>query len=295
MHTYLKLLEDVYSRGAIREGRNARTWSVFGRTLSYDLQDGFPILTTKKMAFRAITAELIGFLRGYRNADDFSRLGCNVWHANANDPKWKNSAAYQGEGDLGRIYGVQWREWRTHTPVLRDPEDSDGPYLIDGYQPFDQIAELCRLIREEPTSRRMVVSAWNPGELGEMCLPPCHVLFQVYCDGPYMDLQMYQRSADVFLGLPFNITSYALLLWILARSHGYVPRRLHMALGDVHLYEQHIDQLYTQIGRAPRPRPELYYNIDVPLGHIQPWDFQPNLFELIGYDPHPKIDAEMIV
>lgn len=251
MQSYLTLLTDVLRNGEVRPTRNANVTSVFARQLQFDLTRGFPILTTKKMPFRSIAAEMIGFLRGCTNADDFEHLGTKVWWDNAEDPTWQSNGACVGKGDLGRIYGAQWRGWRTHTPILDDPQQSDGPYTIGGWQPIDQIGQLHDDIRNNPYSRRHIVTAWNPGELDLMCLPPCHLMFQVYVDPPYLDMMMVQRSADAFLGLPFNISGYSLLLWILAKTTGYEPRHLTMCLGDVHIYEQHEEAVYTQLNRAP--------------------------------------------
>ncbi len=286
MQQYQHLLTELFRSGVTRESRNATVVGTFGEHLSFDMRKSFPILTTKKMPFHSIAAEMIGFLRGYDNAAQFEELGTKVWWDNADDPRWKESAAHTGEnGYLGRIYGAQWREWRKTVPNYAGM-----------WQTEDQIAEVHRAIQGNPHSRRHVVSAWNPGELDLMCLPPCHILFQLYVDPPYMDLQMYQRSADVFLGLPFNISGYALLLWIMAKTTGYEPRWLHMCLGDVHLYSGHIKQARTVLSRSPSgSAPYIQYQPDVPLTYLKPWDFLPQLFELHNYDPHPKVPAPMIV
>lgn len=296
MKDYLTLLSNVMHEGDHRGTRNGGTRSLFGQSLQFDLRRGHPVLTTKRMATKAIFGELIGFLRGYDNARDFEELGCRVWNANAESPYWVNSAAYRGEGDLGRIYGVQWRSWRTHVPLLGDQRSEEGMFPIEGYRTLDQIERLIRLIRNDPSNRRMVVTAWNPAELNEMALPPCHLFFQVYCEGQYMDLQMYQRSVDIFLGLPFNIASYATLLWILARHTGYEPRRLTMCLGDTHLYTAHLEQAYEQLERSPRTLPTLHYDYGgLAPDLVAPASMHPERFRLDNYEPHPAIKAEMLV
>lgn len=295
MKSYIDLLNEVLHAPS-RVTRNATTRSLFGATLEFDLRQGFPILTTKKMPFKSIAAEMIGFLRGYTNANRFEADGCKVWRANADDPKWRHQNAACGieDGDLGRTYGAQWRTWKTHKPILVERDDF---YEVRGYERLDQISNLMHLIRTGSSSRRMVVSAWNPAELDDTALPPCHLMFQIYCHEGFMDLQMYQRSADIFLGLPFNISSYALLLWILANTTGYTPRNLRMCLGDVHLYEQHIPHTRMQLGRIPDVMPWLKGTSVMPprLEGLQPWEFDASWFRLVGYDPHPPIKAEMIV
>ncbi len=180
MHQYIDLLAGVLANGDRRTTRNAETISLFAQTMKFDLRRGFPLLTTKKMPFKTIVGELLTFLEGSRDNKDMIANGCNVWSANANDPRWQNNASCRGPDDLGRIYGVQWRHWRTHHPLLKDPEAEDGPYTIDGWEEVDQIDQLVRNLRLDPYGRRHVVTAWNPGELSEMCLPPCHLLFQCY-------------------------------------------------------------------------------------------------------------------
>lgn len=297
MRPYLDLLADVRGNGEIRQTRNAVTRSLFTKTLQFDMRMGFPLPTTKKMPFKSIVGEQLTFLQGSSSNSDMIDNGCYVWTANTHDPRWQANAACRHPDDMGRIYGVQWRHWRTHTPILNDPGAEAGPYTIDGWQEVDQIAQLLKGLREDPYGRRHVVSAWNPGELDEMCLPPCHMFFQCYATEQYLDLTMYQRSCDLFLGVPFNIASYALLLQILAGMTGREPRRLTLVLGDVHIYEDHMPAVEQQLMRQPSiKRPWVQITPPAPLHEIRdPAVLEPKDFSLHNYDPHPKIEAEMIV
>lgn len=286
MKSYLDLGRIILEHGERRATRNAVTTSLFAEKLTFDLTSSFPLLTTKKMAWKAIVGELIGFLRGTRDNRELQALGCPVWTANVEDPRWQSNPACFWDSDLGRFYGVQWRRWRTHHPVLDDNN------IVVGYQEVDQIADLIDGLRNDPHGRRHIVTAWNPAEVGEACLPPCHVMFQCYCsDDGGLDLQMYQRSADYFLGVPFNIASYALLLKILAHMTGRWPRNLTIVFGDVHLYAEHEEAFGEQLMREPRTPPQVVitHNIDDP-AHLEP-----SMIHLMDYDPHPSLKAEMIV
>ncbi|NNC43526.1 MAG: thymidylate synthase, partial [Acidimicrobiia bacterium] len=226
MRQYLDLVQDVLEHGTPQSDRTGTgTISVFGRQTRYDLADGFPLVTTKKIYTPALIHELLWFLAGDGNVRYLQDHGVRIWDEWA-DPE---------TGDLGPVYGVQWRSWRT----------SDGTAI-------DQIANVIEQIRSHPHSRRHIVSAWNVADVPDMALPPCHTMFQFYVDGERLSLQLYQRSADLFLGVPFNIASYALLLQMVAEQTGYVPGEFVHTMGDAHIYTNHLDQVQEQLGRAPR-------------------------------------------
>lgn len=242
MRPYLEALRYVLEHGTDRPNRTGvDTRGVFGMQTRYDLTQGFPAVTTKKLAFNAVKAELLCFIKGATDVRDFQALGCRVWDANAEADYWKPKARFPG--DLGRIYGAQWRSWRR----------ADG-------RTVDQLADVVERIHRDPTSRRLIVTAWNPGELDEMALPPCHTMFQFYVQGERLSLQMYQRSADMFLGVPFNIASYSLLLSMVAQVTGLVPHEFIHTLGDAHIYHNHIEQVEKQLQRTPHPLPRLALN-----------------------------------
>jgi thymidylate synthase len=280
--------------------------------MEFDLRKGFPLLGLKFVPFMGpVLGELLGFLRGYTSAADFRALGCRVWDQNANEePSWLNNPARNGHDDLGRIYGAQWRNTEEHRLVysstLYDPDKAkyfyDKGYYHIGEIPgnqllihrnIDQITELLNGLRNDPHGRRHVVSAWNPAELHLMALPPCHMFFQCYVsnDG-HLDLKMYQRSADTFLGVPFNIASYAALMVIIGKLTGLTPRRLVMDFGDAHLYTDHLEKATIMISRPSLHLPELEASIDPdqPLESIEP-----DQFNLVGYTSHPAIKASMAV
>ena len=264
MRQYLDLLQEVLEHGVVRDDRTGTgTRSVFGRQLRYDLADGFPALTTKRLHLRSIIVELLWFLRGETNVDFLHRHGVTIWD------EWAD-----GNGDLGPVYGSQWRSWMT----------SDG-------RSIDQIETVIDRIRNEPNSRRLIVSAWNVAEVDSMALPPCHALFQFYVAEGRLSCQLYQRSGDLFLGVPFNIASYALLLTMVAQTCGLAPGEFVHTFGDAHLYSNHVDQAREQLSRKPRPLPEMRLNPDV----RSVFDFTLDDFELVGYDPHPAIRAPVAV
>ena len=273
MKQYLDALGHVVESGVDRTGRNGDTRAVFGMQMRFDMSDGFPAVTTKQLAFNTgVKAELLGFLRGYSDVKDFQKLGCNVWNQNAEADYWKPRARF--EGDLGRIYGVQWRSWKT----------PDG-------RTVDQLAAVIDQIKENPSSRRHVVTAWNPGELDEMALAPCHALFQFFVADGKLSLHMYERSCDLFLGVPFNIASYALLLHMVAQVTDLEPAELIISLGDAHIYHEHFEQVEIQLEREPLMLPELYLNprrksIDA---------FKMQDIKLRGYKHHDPIKAPMAV
>jgi thymidylate synthase len=264
MQSYLALMKQILDHGVDQMDRTGTgTRSLFGAQLRFDLADGFPLLTTKKLHLRSIIVELLWFLRGDTNVRWLQERKVSIWN------EWADEA-----GDLGPIYGKQWRNW----------EAPDGRHI-------DQIAELIALIRRDPASRRQIVSAWNPGELGAMALAPCHCLFQTQVAGGRLNLQLYQRSADFFLGVPFNIASYALLTHMLARECGLEPGVFVWTGGDVHLYANHVNQARLQLERDPRPLPHL---VIAERGQGI-FDHEPDDFRFEGYDPHPHIAAPVAI
>jgi len=282
MKPYLDALQDILEHGSWQDNRTGvATKMLPGIMLKFDLREGFPAMTTKKLAFGAVKGELLGFLRGANTVKEFNDLGCKVWDANANAPAWLDSEYMKthNAGDLGRIYGVQWRDWIT----------SDGGK-------FDQIANLIEQIKTNPTSRRLVVSAWRPDEMKQMALPPCHYSFQVIIEQSTntMHLLWNQRSCDFFLGIPFNIASYALLLEILARITGYTAGTLTGFLADAHIYENHIDQVMEQLSRTPFSLPKLHISHKIQLGTAIE-SIEPKDIELVAYECHAAIKAEMAV
>lgn len=295
---YLNLMHDILEFGVRQSNRTGiDTLTLPGAMLKFDLRDGFPAVTTKNLAFDAVKGELIGFLRGYTSAADFRALGCKIWDQNANENKqWLASPHRKGEDDLGRIYGAQWRRF---AGVDADPKD------YGYYATVDQIAVALNTLRNNPESRRILVSAWNAAELDQAALPPCHVLFQLlpHVEQKVLHLTMYMRSADMFLGVPFNIASYALLLELFAAWSGYRAGTLTMFLADAHIYVNHIEQVKEQLSREVRPAPKLLLRMDGTC-RVDPLDVllsklsvdpQFPTAELIGYDPHPAIKAPMAV
>lgn len=264
MREYHRLLRLVLEEGKPRADRTGTgTLGVFGAQARFDLRETFPLVTTKKVHVRSIVHELLWFLRGDTNVAYLQENGVTIWD------EW--AAA---DGSLGRIYGAQWRSWRR----------PDG-------RTVDQIAEAVRLIRTQPDSRRIIVSAWNPGELDEMALPPCHALFQFHVSDGELSCQLYQRSADLFLGVPFNIASYALLTVMMAQICGLRPGEFVHTFGDLHLYSNHLGQAREQLGREPRPLPRLRLNP----ARRELEEFVYGDFAFEGYDPHPAIKAPVAV
>jgi thymidylate synthase len=261
---YLDLLRHVLDHGVPKSDRTGTgTLSTFGYQLRFDLAQGFPLLTTKKLHLRSIVHELLWFLSGDTNVRTLHEHGVTIWD------EWADES-----GDLGPVYGRQWRAWGT----------------ADGRQ-VDQIARLVEGLRRDPDSRRHVVSAWNVGELERMRLAPCHALFQLWVGGGRLSLQLYQRSADVFLGVPFNIASYALLLLMLAQVTGLRPGEFVHTLGDAHLYQNHLEQARLQLQREPRPLPRM----ELEPARRELGEFVFEDFTLLGYDPHPHIKAAVAV
>lgn len=264
MKQYLNLLQHVLENGTEKSDRTGTgTLSVFGYQMRFDLRDGFPLMTTKKLHLKSIIYELLWFLKGDTNIRYLNENGVNIWN------EWADQ-----DGDLGHIYGYQWRSW---------PDYAGGS--------IDQIAQVIRSIRENPDSRRHLVSAWNVADLDHMALPPCHVLFQFYVARNRLSCQLYQRSADIFLGVPFNIASYALLLMMVAQVTGLEPGEFVHTFGDAHIYSNHLDQVNQQLQRIPRPLPQILLNPSV--RDINKFEFED--FTLKNYDPHPHIKGAISV
>jgi thymidylate synthase len=261
---YLELLRLIIDTGVDRGDRTGTgTRSIFGHQMRFDLGQGFPLLTTKKVHLKSIIYELLWFLRGETNVRWLQERGVTIWD------EWAAE-----DGELGPVYGSQWRSW---------PDGKGGS--------IDQIAEVIESIRTKPESRRHIVTAWNPAEVDEMALPPCHCLFQFYIANGKLSCQLYQRSADVFLGVPFNIASYALLTMIVAQVTGLEPGEFVHSFGDVHLYANHFEQAELQMSRTPKPLPRMTLNPE----RTSIFDFEYDDFMLTGYDPHPAIKAAIAV
>ena len=264
MRQYLDLLEHVLQHGTEKSDRTGTgTIAVFGHQMRFDLSESFPLLTTKKLHLRSIIHELLWFLKGESNVRYLQENGVRIWN------EWADE-----QGELGPVYGVQWRAWR----------GADG-------RVHDQISQVIEQIKVNPHSRRHIVSAWNVAEVDQMALPPCHLMFQFYVAGGRLSCQLYQRSADIFLGVPFNIASYALLTLMVAQVTGLKPGEFVHTLGDAHLYSNHLEQARTQITRQPYPLPVMTLNPAV----TSIFDFQYEDFKLAGYQAHPHIKAEISV
>lgn len=264
MKQYLDLLQHVLDHGILKEDRTGTgTHSVFGYQMRFDLQNGFPLLSTKKLHLKSIIHELLWFLKGDTNVKYLQENGVRIWN------EWADE-----NGDLGHIYGYQWRSW----------PDYNGGHI-------DQIKEAIDTIQNNPDSRRIIVSAWNVADLPQMNLPPCHAFFQFYVANGKLSLQLYQRSADIFLGVPFNIASYALLLMMVAQVTGLEAGDFVHTLGDAHIYNNHIEQVREQLSREPRDLPKMKLNPDVK----SIFDFKYEDFELTDYNPHPHIAGKVAV
>jgi thymidylate synthase len=264
MKQYLDLIKHVLENGKPHQDRTGTgTLSVFGYQMRFDLQAGFPIVTTKKIHLKSVIHELLWFLKGDTNVRYLQDHGVRIWN------EWANE-----DGDLGHIYGYQWRSWPS----------PDGGYI-------DQISWLVREIKTNPISRRLIVNAWNVGELNKMNLPPCHILFQFWVNQGKLSCQLYQRSADVFLGVPFNIASYALLTMMIAQVTGLQPGDFVHTFGDAHIYNNHLEQVKLQLTREPYPLPQMKINPDVK----DIYKFRYEDFELVNYEAHPHIKGEVSV
>jgi thymidylate synthase len=264
MIQYQQLLRLVLDEGKFKPDRTGTgTYAVFGAQARYPLSDGFPMVTTKKLHLKSIIYELLWFLKGDTNIKYLTDHGVSIWN------EWADT-----DGNLGRVYGAQWTDWRT----------ADG-------RSINQIDRVIEQIRTKPDSRRHIVTAWNPGEVEGMALPPCHAMFQFFVQDGELSCQLYQRSADLFLGVPFNIASYALLTMMVAQVTGLKPGTFVHTFGDLHLYSNHLEQARLQLTRVPRALPRMEINPDVTNIH----DFTFEDFKLVGYDPHPSISAPIAV
>ena len=264
MKSYLELLSDVLDNGSYRDDRTGTgTYSIFGAQVRFNIEHDFPLLTTKKLHLSSIIHELLWFLKGETNIAYLKANKVSIWDAWADD-----------NGDLGRVYGAQWTSWQA----------PDGSTV-------NQIAEVIDSLKNNPDSRRHIVCAWNPGEIKNMALPPCHALFQFYVTNGELSCQLYQRSADIFLGVPFNIASYALLTRMVAQVCGLKAKEFIHTFGDLHLYANHVEQAKEQLSRSPRPRPQMEINPKVD----QIDGFTIDDFKLVNYDPYPSIQAPIAV
>src|SRR3990167_2307200 len=283
MKTYNDVLRKIMDEGVDRVGRNATTRALFAMQMRFKMADGFPAVTTKKLAFKAVKSELLWFLEASHDDNRLKELNGSektIWTDNAQADYWKPKAKF--DGDLGRIYGVQWRKWQT----------TDGRVV-------DQIKDAVEKIKKNPSDRRIIVTAWNPGEIDQMALPPCHMIFQFFVSEGKLSMHIYQRSADMFLGVPFNIASYALLLHIVAQLTNLKPDELVMTLGDAHVVHNHFDAVKEQLTREPLPLCKLWLSPDIKsLEDLNTAQFnEPDdifkIIELVDYQSHPAIKAPM--
>ncbi|CAK9891851.1 MULTISPECIES: thymidylate synthase [Pseudomonas] len=323
MKQYLDLVRDVIENGTLQGNRTGiRTISLPGAMLRFDLQKGFPAITTRKLAFKSAIGEMVGFLRGVKNAGEFRELGCKVWDQNANEnAQWLANPFRQGHDDLGEIYGVQWRQWPAYKRIpLSNPAaielaksqgfqqiaqaEEDGEAFVVLYKAIDQIRQCIDTIHNDPGSRRILFHGWNCAQLDEMALPPCHLLYQFHpnVETKEISLTLYIRSNDLGLGTPFNLTEGAALLSLMGRLTGYTPRWFTYFIGDAHVYENHLDMLNEQLKREPLAAPKLVINDRVPefakTGVYEPqWleKIEPSDFSLEGYEHHAPMTAPMAV
>lgn len=294
MQNYNQLCSKILLEGIQSNDRTGvGTLSMFGEQLRFNLADGFPAVTTKKLAWKSMVSELLWFIEGSGDERRLAEIQYGtrdvskktIWTANANASYWLPNSRYSG--DLGRVYGVQWRHWR----YVKDTEQVWKPSLnkVD-YKEIDQLADLIEGLKKDPTGRRHILTAWNPGELSEMALPPCHMFAQFYIRNNVLSCQMYQRSADIFLGVPFNIASYALLTHLIAKTIKAQVGELILTFGDVHIYNNHVEQVMEQISRKPYPLPH------IDLSDVKDiWSAQLDDIRLMNYEHHPAITAEMAV
>ena len=294
MQNYNQLCSKILLEGIQSNDRTGvGTLSMFGEQLRFNLADGFPAVTTKKLAWKSMVSELLWFIEGSGDERRLAEIQYGtrdvskktIWTANANASYWLPNSRYSG--DLGRVYGVQWRHWR----YVKDTEQVWKPGLnkVD-YKEIDQLADLIEGLKKDPTGRRHILTAWNPGELSEMALPPCHMFAQFYIRNNVLSCQMYQRSADIFLGVPFNIASYALLTHLIAKTIKAQVGELILTFGDVHIYNNHVEQVMEQISRKPYPLPY------IDLSDVKDiWSAQLDDIRLMNYEHHPAITAEMAV
>lgn len=276
---YLRIMRDLLARGIYREGRNGGTYGLFGEQMRFDLAEGFPLLTTKKVHFKSIVVELLWFLRGDTNTKFLHDHGVTIWD------EWQDE-----NGDLGPVYGGNWRSWPRYKHYV------SGEVWADGH--IDQISKVIAALKSDPYSRRHIVTAWNPATVDDAALPPCHMAFQFHVANGKLSCHLYQRSADWFLGVPFNVASYALLTHLVAREVGLEAGDFVHSFGDLHLYANHVEQAREQLARTPRPLPVLRIapvseNEVVPASELGLFDLRPEHILLPFYDPHPTIKAEV--
>ncbi|KIU47094.1 MULTISPECIES: thymidylate synthase [Pseudomonas] len=323
MKQYLELVRDVIENGTLQGNRTGvRTISLPGAMLRFDLQKGFPAITTRRLAFKSAIGEMVGFLRGVKNAGEFRELGCKVWDQNANEnAQWLANPFRQGHDDLGEIYGVQWRQWPAYKRIpLSNPAaielaqsngfvkiaeaEEEGEAFVVLYKAIDQIRQCIDTIHNDPGSRRILFHGWNCAQLDEMALPPCHLLYQFHpnVETKEISLTLYIRSNDLGLGTPFNLTEGAALLSLVGRLTGYTPRWFTYFIGDAHVYENHLDMLTEQLKREPLAAPKLVISDRVPeyakTGVYEPeWleKIEPSDFSLEGYEHHAPMTAPMAV
>lgn len=275
MKIYNDVLKQIMDNGVDRRGRNAVTRALFAIQMRFNLEEGFPAVTTKQLAFNAVKGELLWFLEGSgsdKRLKEIMGKDHTIWTDNAEAPYWKPKAKFSG--DLGRVYGVQWRHWKK----------PDGTEI-------DQIANLINKLKTDPNDRRLVITAWNPGEIDQMALPPCHMIFQFFVANSKLSLHMTQRSCDMFLGVPFNIASYALLLSMVAQVVDMTPHECILTLNDAHIYHEHFEAVKEQLAREPKKLPKLWLNPEIK--DIDKFTMED--IKLVDYDHHPPIKAKMIV
>ena len=279
---YLNALREVVSEGTWRETRNAKTLSKFGIKMEFDISESFPLLTTKRMFWKGVLTELLWFIAVKTNAKELADQGVHIWDGNTTreflDQRGLNE--YE-EGDCGPIYGFQWRHFNAKYKGHNENYDGEG---------VDQLQECIHLIKNDPSSRRIYMTAWNPQQLSEMCLPPCHVSYQFYVEDGYLSCMMYQRSGDMFLGIPFNIASTALLTNMIANVCGLKTKKIILVVGDAHIYENHMEAVEKQLEREPYSFPKLI----IKNNHLTIDDFMVDDFEIVDYQYHPTIKAEMV-
>jgi len=323
MKQYLDLVQAILDTGSWQSNRTGiRTLSMPGAALRFDLQQGFPAVTTKKLAFKSAIGELVGFLRGARSAADFRALGCKVWDQNANEnAQWRANPYREGEDDLGPVYGVQWRRWPAYKvlPASRAAQvqdalsrgyarvtefDEGGERKVLLYKAVDQLRQCLDTIHSNPSDRRILFHGWNWAQIEEMALPPCHLLYQFLPNASTREISLclYIRSNDVGLGTPFNLAEGAALLHLVGRLTGYTPRWFSYFIGDAHIYETHLPMLREQLTRKPFPLPQLALSERIPdyavTGKYEPeWleRVEPGDFSLVGYEHHPPLTAPMAV
>lgn len=299
MKQYTDLVKDILDNGEVHENRTGvDTIRVWGRTITHDLQDGFPLLTTKKMAVKASFVEILGFMRGETNVNWYASRGCKVWNANHEDwhgkqleaDKQKLQEAFSGLNSLSEEAIVNLEQ-----SISFRHENPDSLGYVYGYQwrnmnGFDQLGHIVDQVKKRSNSRRLIMSGWNPSEGHMMCLPPCHILYHFAVRGDFLDIAMTQRSADVFLGVPFNLANTALMCHLVANCAGLKPGKMVWTGNDVHIYSDHVEQCNIQISRDIRPLPVLKIS-----GVKDPWDVEFEDIEIVGYDPHPKLVGKMAI